>query len=78
MGAPGAEAGVAHDDPVAFLEGLNGGPDRGDGEGAFVAGYGGGLGCAEQGGKGRFGGVDALDLVDVGGVNRGGESAKED
>lgn len=47
-------------------------------ETAFVAGYGARCGCAEQGGEGRFGGVDALDLVYVGGVYGGCEGAEEE
>lgn len=78
MGAPGAEAGLGGDDPVALGEaglGRAGGEDLED---ALVAGDGGGRVGAEVGGEGRRGAVGALDGVDVGGVDGGGEGADED
>ena len=45
---------------------------------AFVATNGGGGGCAQCGGERRTGGVDALDLVYVGGVYGGGEGAEKE
>lgn len=78
MCAPGAESNVAHDYPVAFLEGLYGGADGLHLETAFVAADCGGGGCAEEGGEGGFGGVGALELVYVGGVYGGGEGAEEE
>lgn len=76
MGAPGAEAGRAHDDPIAFLEAFDaatGGEDLGD---TLIASYGGGFGGSEGGAEVRFAGVDALNLVDVCWVDGGGEEAE--
>ena len=47
-------------------------------ETGFVACDSRGLRCAEEGGEGWFGGVDALDLVYVCGVYGGGEGAEEE
>ena len=76
MRAPRAETGPVGDDPVARGDGADSGAGAEDLEDAFVAGDGGGEGRAERGGEGREGGVDALDLVDVGRVEGGGEGAQ--
>ena len=47
-------------------------------EDAFVAADGGGGRCAEEGGEGWFGGVDALDLVYVCRVDGRSEGAEEE
>lgn len=76
MSAPGAETRAAHDDPVTSLEALDtasGGDDLGD---TFIASYSSGFGGSESGAEGWFAGVDALDLVDVCGVDGRGEEAE--
>jgi hypothetical protein len=78
VGPPGPEAGVARDHPVAFLQCLYVRSDGRDLEDPFVAADGGRGWCAEEGGEGWFGGVDALDLVYVCGVDGCGEGAKEE
>jgi hypothetical protein len=78
VGAPGAEARAAHDDPVASLEAFDaaaGGDDFGD---TFIASYGCGFGGSEGGAEVWFGGVDALDLVNVCRVDGRGEEAEGD
>jgi len=67
---------VFHDDPVACRDGAAAGAGADDFGAGFVAGDGGGSRGAEGGGEGRFGGIDALDLVDVGGVEGRGEEAE--
>lgn len=76
MCPPCALACVFHHDPVTLADGLAAGAGGEDFGAAFVAGDGGGLRGAEYGGEGGFAGVDALDLVDVGGVNGCGEEAE--
>lgn len=71
--APGAQACGAGDDPGAPLDVFAAGAGGEDFEAGFVAGHGGGGGRADGGGEGGGGGgVGPLDLVDVGGVQRGG------
>ena len=75
--APGAEVGLVRDDPVALADvRRSGGAGGEDFEAGFVAGDGAGEGGAKVGGKGREGRVAALHLVDVCGVERGGEGAE--
>ncbi len=76
MCSPCPLARVFHHHPVAFLNRFASGPGGEDFGAAFVAGDCGGLWCAEGGGEGRFAGVDALDLVDVGGVDGCSEGAE--
>lgn len=78
VGAPGAEAGGGGDDPVTLADGGDGRAGGEDLEAALVAGDGGGLGGAEEGGVGGLGAIGALDGVDVGRVDGGGEGADED
>ena len=62
--------------PVTFLDGLGSGPGRENFETCFVSGDSGGLGRAEGRCEGGEGGVGALDLIDVGWVEGGGEGAE--
>lgn len=68
----------AWDYPVPAFEALGAGACGEDFRAGFVAGNGDGLGGAEGGGERREGRVGALDLVDVGGVERGGEGAERE
>ena len=77
MCSPCPEAGRLHYHPVAFSDGIDPGAEGDNLETAFIAGDGAGLGGAEEGGEGWFGGVDTLDLVYVGGVDGGCEGAEE-
>lgn len=78
MGAPGAEGGDGGEDPVAPLKGEVGGADGGYFEKAFISGDGGGFGGADEGCEGRFGAVGALNGIDVGRVDWGGEGTEEE
>jgi len=74
--APRARPRAARDDPVACSDGLGAGAGGEDFEAGFGAGDGGGVGGAEVGCEGGVRGVGALDLVDVGWVEGGGEGAE--
>ena len=77
MRAPRAETGVFSDDPVSAADGGGAGAGGEDLEACFVAGDGAWEGGTEAGGsEGGFGRVCSLDLVDVGGVERGGKGAE--
>ena len=62
--------------PVTFLDGLGPGPGRENFETCFVSRDSGGLRRAEGGREGGKCGVGALNLVDVGRVEGGGEGAE--
>lgn len=76
MRPPCAQPGVFRDDPIAFLHVFYPGAGGEDFEAGFVAGDGGGVGRTERGGEGGARGVCSLDLVDVGGIEGGGEGAQ--
>jgi hypothetical protein len=75
--APGAEARLGGDHPVAFSQARRRGRRRCHLEDAFVSGYRGGFGRADERAKSRLCAVGALDRVDVGGVDGCGEGAQE-
>ena len=76
MRAPCAQPRVARYDPVSLLHAAGSGAGGEDFEAGFIAGDGGGLCGAEGRGERWDGGIGALDLVDVGGVEGGGQSAE--
>lgn len=76
MRPPSATTRMFHNHPITPLNTLNPTPRGNNLSDALIAGYSGRLGCSERGCKGRFGGIHALDLVDVGGVYGGGEEAE--
>ena len=78
MCSPGAEVGMAHSDPVALAHCRDTRRNIDDFETSLVAADGGGLRCAQQRRELGLGGVDALYLVYVCGVDGGGEGAEED
>lgn len=81
MSSPCAECRARHDYPVALgqAEGrIDARTERDDLKTAFVAAYSAGFSSTKEGGKGRFGGVNALDLVDVCGVYGGCQGAEEE
>ena len=75
---PGALICALHDHPVTFVEVVDARPGRNDLKGAFISGHGGGLPGAQAGFESRFARVDALNLVDVGRVQRGREETEVD
>lgn len=76
--SPGALSCALHDDPVALLEVLNARTGRDDFEGALVSTDGRRHACAQRGVERRFAGVDALDLVDIRGVQRRSQQTEGD
>lgn len=78
---PCPEARAARHNPVTRVEVVvarGGGAAGEDAESAFVAGDGGGLRGGECGCEAGGGGVDALYLIDVGGVYGGREGSEGD
>ena len=73
MASPRPQPGGGGYDPIAFFHGGGRGTGCEDLEDGFVAGDGDGVGRGEDREKGREGGVGALDLVYVCGIERGGE-----
>lgn len=77
MRAPRSHARAAHDDPVTRRKVIGCvAAGREDDGGTFVPRNGAGLGGGEGSVEGGFGGIDALDLIDVGGVKGSGEYAE--
>ena len=75
MRAPCTQPCRAGDHPVTFFHGLGVGAGREDFEAGFVAGDCVRFGGAESGGESWGGGIGALDLIYVCGVQGRGESA---
>lgn len=76
MRPPGALTCPLHDHPVALAEVLDAGPGRNDLESTFISCHSGGLFGAQGGFEWRLARVDALNLVDVGRVQRRREETK--
>lgn len=67
---------MSRDHPVTFLDGLGPRSGRENFETCFISWDSGGLRRAESRREGGKGGVGALNLIDVGRVEGGGEGAK--
>lgn len=78
MRAPRPEPRGSHYDPVTLSDGGYGGADGDHLEAALVTANSAGTGCPQQGSEGGFAGIDALDLVHVGGVDWRCQCAKEE
>jgi len=78
MCAPCPQSRSARYHPVPAFEVLGAGAYGEDLETGFITWDSDGLGVSEGGREGGRGGIGALDLVDVGGVEWGGEGAEGD
>jgi len=76
MCAPCPQSRRARYHPVAAFKAFGARAGGEDLETGFIARDGDGMGGSEGGGEGGMGGVSALYLVDVGGVERRGEGAE--